>query len=202
MPSARSKIAKRTIFISLNNNELFAFLLFSKARQQNNRYNMQMTGKIDETNLLDDLRVLIVDDNSVVRGTLRCLLSCFGCADVYEASSPDCARDILSQHRIDIMITDWLMPEEDGLSLINSLQDDFSNRRNPEKIIILTANQESKKIAQARKLQIDGFLAKPFTPHQLYDVLTTTICLQNSGKRTSLFVNSGQYLVRAMPAQR
>lgn len=66
-------------------------------------------------------RVLIVDDDLVIRSTLASAVRKF-CKDVYEATDGDDALLILNEQPIDLVITDILMPNREGLGTIREIR--------------------------------------------------------------------------------
>ena len=83
--------------------------------------------------------ILIVDDEELVSGTYQDFLELEG-YPVEIADSVAVARQKLSKQRFDLVITDYKMPREDGLDLINYLNDNF-----PEvKVVMITGFPEKK----------------------------------------------------------
>src|SRR6185295_8664920 len=65
--------------------------------------------------------VLLVEDNSQLRKLLRMILTTSG-YEVWEASNGATVEDMYQQSRPDLVITDLIMPEKDGLELILDLR--------------------------------------------------------------------------------
>jgi CheY-like chemotaxis protein len=70
---------------------------------------------------LDGLRLLVVDDEPESSEVIAMILSDAG-ADVHVAGSAAGARDVLSKSKIDLLVSDIGMPEEDGYHLISSVR--------------------------------------------------------------------------------
>lgn len=60
-----------------------------------------------------------------------------------------------------MIVTDLMMPEMDGIELINKIRGDFSTSHIP--IIMITAKHENDTHVKAMKYGADGYIAKPFT---------------------------------------
>ena len=67
------------------------------------------------------MNLLLVDDQpNIISSIVSCIpWHSLGISSIHTATSAAAAREILLNHKIDIMITDIEMPNEDGLSLIN-----------------------------------------------------------------------------------
>ena len=106
------------------------------------------------------LRVLVVEDNAELKVYIYNSL-----ADKYEvrdAANGMEALDVISGGWMpDVIITDLMMPQMDGIELINRIRSDFSTSHIP--IIMITARHENDTHLQAMKYGADGYIAKPFT---------------------------------------
>ena len=106
--------------------------------------------------------ILIVDDEELVSGTYQDFLIMEGYS-VEIADSVAVAREKLSQHKFDLVVTDYKMPREDGLDLIHYLNDNF-----PEiKVVMITGFPEKKATHQAFRDGIVEFLFKPVEREEL-----------------------------------
>ena len=104
-------------------------------------------------------RVLVVDDLPDMRSLLGTLLKENGYT-IVEAGDGQEALALASRQSLDLMITDWMMPEMSGPELIASI------RELPEKqglpIILLTANADERARIEGVDTGADAFLSKPF----------------------------------------
>lgn len=107
-------------------------------------------------------RVLIVDDEAAVRRTVSRVLGRrgFECED---AESVAAARDILAGVEVDLLICDLVMPEENGLVLVEEVE---SSGREIA-ILVATGVDDPQVARSASDLGVDGFLVKPFTNNEL-----------------------------------
>ena len=108
-------------------------------------------------------RVLVVDDESAVRGMLTVTLEMAG-FEVTEAESASSALNEIADSIPDLMLIDWMMPQVSGLELCRRL------RRNPDTagipLILLTAREEEN--AKITGLEVaDDYITKPFSPREL-----------------------------------
>jgi two-component system chemotaxis sensor kinase CheA len=102
--------------------------------------------------------VLLVDDSAFFREMLTPVLKAAG-YKVIAAASAEQALDILaSGPRIDVLITDVEMPEQDGFALVESIRGHSGFADLP--VIALSSGVSPAAIEQARKLRISEFVAK------------------------------------------
>lgn len=104
------------------------------------------------------MRVLVVDDDSSMRTLLKGLLTHSG-YQVFEAKNGQEGFDMALEVRPQIMITDWLMPEMDGVELTRALRQTKLGR--PIYILILTALEAEEKLVEAFDAGVDDFMSKP-----------------------------------------
>jgi DNA-binding NtrC family response regulator len=107
-------------------------------------------------------KILIVDDSKPTLEVIQRNLSANN-YDAYTCSSVRDAVRFLSDSSIDIVITDFKMPEQSGLDLIKHIRD---NCRDIE-IIMITGHPDIEDAVQAIKDGADDYLVKPFTDTEL-----------------------------------
>jgi DNA-binding NtrC family response regulator len=113
-------------------------------------------------------KILIVDDDVSIRGAMQKILQSYN----YEASSCDRgeqALDRLRQESFDILITDFHMPEMDGLELIRG-----AKIIQPGIQTILVTGFPTEEIrCKANEEELGGFLSKPIDWNELKCLLAT-----------------------------
>jgi PAS domain S-box-containing protein len=107
--------------------------------------------------------VLVVEDNSELRAQLRQLLG--GRYRVSAAENGKRALELLARELPDVIISDVMMPELDGLSLVEILKSDERWSHLP--IILLTARTGQEALVSALEAGADDYIAKPFTAAEL-----------------------------------
>jgi DNA-binding response OmpR family regulator len=116
--------------------------------------------KIEPTYPEGALKVLVVEDNAELK--IYVFNSLSDRYEVRDASNGREALEVISSGWIpDIVVTDLMMPEMDGIELINHIRSDFSTSHIP--IIMITAKHEDDTHLKAMKYGADGYIAKPFT---------------------------------------
>lgn len=105
--------------------------------------------------------ILIVDDKERLRKGLARSLSREGCRTLTAASAEE-ALALSKERRIDLVITDLVMPGMDGMALIRK----FKSAVPGIKTIIITAYGSAESMQEAEELGVACYLAKPFDlPH-------------------------------------
>ncbi|MEH6458798.1 response regulator [Chitinimonas sp. JJ19] len=122
----------------------------------------------------NDARVLVVDDSEHARAIMAEMLTSLPLR-VDEVGS---AREALAYLHTadqtdpyDVVLTDWHMPDMDGMELIHTLQRDGS-LSHPPKLVLVTAFGLESVVNAAEQAGIDGLLFKPVSPSTLVNTLT------------------------------
>jgi len=105
---------------------------------------------------------LVVDDDVKLLKMLKRTLV-FENLDVLTATNGREALEVVQQEAPDLLIVDWMMPEMDGLELIQHLRD--ANNRMP--ILMLTARDAVENRVFGLESGADDYLVKPFAPAEL-----------------------------------
>lgn len=114
-------------------------------------------------------KVLIVEDSKATRGFLAAAVEEVDGAVVFESSCGFEALKILPRHRFDLIITDINMPDINGLELVNFVKKNPNYRQTP--LIIVSTESSEKDRARGLALGASAYLAKPFTPQVLTDLV-------------------------------
>ncbi|MFC7304814.1 PleD family two-component system response regulator [Streptomyces monticola] len=112
-------------------------------------------------------RVLVVDDNKVIRQLIRVNLELEGFEVVTAADGAECL-DVVHQVRPDVITLDVVMPRLDGLRTAARLRSDPRTRNTPVVIVSACTQYE---VESGLDVGVDAFLAKPFEPAELVRVV-------------------------------
>lgn len=107
--------------------------------------------------------LLAVDDNTDMRTFLHSILA--DDYNIFTAGDGQEAFAIAKQHDFDLIITDLMMPNVDGLELTEMLKSDMSTSHVP--VILLTAKSAIESRLQALEYGADDYITKPFSPEYL-----------------------------------
>jgi len=111
---------------------------------------------------LKNMKILLIDDDEWIRDSLRIFFEAEDCqVVVFETAEEGLAE--LKYQTYDLIIVDYKLPGLDGLEFLKRIQDDHSDVMK----VLITAYRTEGIISEARKLQIQGFIEKPFTSERL-----------------------------------
>jgi two-component system chemotaxis response regulator CheY len=114
-------------------------------------------------------KFLVVDDFSTMRRIVRNLLKELGYTIVDEAEDGAVALQKLQGAPYDFVISDWNMPNMDGLTLLQSVRADAKLRSLP--FLMITAEAKKENIIAAAQAGASGYIVKPFTAATLNEKL-------------------------------
>ncbi|MGE5393377.1 MAG: two-component regulator propeller domain-containing protein [Candidatus Saccharibacteria bacterium] len=108
-------------------------------------------------------RILIVEDNADIRSYIRTVLQ----ADylVEEAENGKVGLEMLAMHDIDLIISDLMMPEMDGIEMCKRVKSAVETDHIP--IIMLTAKSDIENRIEGLSLGAESYITKPFHPQHL-----------------------------------
>jgi two-component system chemotaxis response regulator CheY len=116
------------------------------------------------------IKFLVVDDFSTMRRIVRNLLKELGFTNVDEAEDGAVAWQKLQGGGFDFVITDWNMPNMDGLTLLQTIRGDANLKALP--VLMITAEAKKENIIAAAQAGASGYIVKPFTAATLNEKLT------------------------------
>jgi two-component system chemotaxis response regulator CheY len=115
------------------------------------------------------MRVLVVDDSSTMRRIIINTLNRLGHEDVVEAANGREGLERLTEGSgaVDLIITDWNMPEMSGIDFVRAVRGIETLRTLP--VLMITTNASRDDIVQARQAGVNDYIVKPFTPEIFRD---------------------------------
>ncbi len=114
------------------------------------------------------IKVLLVDDQTLVRQGVRSLLSLAEGIDVVaECGDGSDVRAALSQHTVDVILLDLRMPKMDGVQVLELLKENNI----PTPAIILTTFDDDEKLLRCAQLGARGYLLKDVSFEQLIEAI-------------------------------
>ena len=115
------------------------------------------------------LKFLVVDDFSTMRRIVRNLLKELGFANIDEAEDGAVALQKLQGGGFDFVVSDWNMPNMDGLTLLQRVRADAALKHLP--VLMITAEAKKENIIAAAQSGASGYIVKPFTAATLNEKL-------------------------------
>jgi DNA-binding NarL/FixJ family response regulator len=115
------------------------------------------------------IRVVVVDDEALVRSGFRLILNAAPDIEVVAATVGGNALDAVLEHRPDVVLVDIRMPDVDGLTVLSRLRD----LSDPPAVAMLTTFDADEYVLKALNLGAAGFLLKDTEPEHLAQLVRT-----------------------------
>jgi len=112
-------------------------------------------------------RILIVDDDAIMRAFIGSLLAEQGYWHVEQAEDGDTALAMMRADHFDLLLTDWNMPGMSGLELLKAVRADPALVHVP--VLIVTSETQRTRIEEAARCGVTGYIMKPSLARTLGD---------------------------------
>ena len=112
-----------------------------------------------------NIKILVIDDFATMRKVIRNLLKQVGYENIVEAEDGVIALRILKSQKIDLVISDWNMPNMTGLELLKAVRADEDLKTTP--FLMVTAEALQDNVIAAVKAGVSNYIVKPFTAEVL-----------------------------------
>jgi len=108
------------------------------------------------------MKILIVDDSSTMRRIIGNVVQQLGFSkdDFDEAEDGVKAWELLQKSQYDIVLTDWNMPNMNGLDLVKNIRGGGNHQKTP--IIMITTEGGKMEVITALKAGVNNYIVKPF----------------------------------------
>ncbi|WP_201353963.1 response regulator [Hydrogenimonas urashimensis] len=125
------------------------------------------------------MKIMVVDDSSTMRRIIKNTLNRLGYQDLLEAADGQEAWEVMQANKDDIgvLITDWNMPNMNGLELVKKVRGEASFEDIP--IIMVTTEGGKAEVITALKAGVNNYIVKPFTPQVLKEKLEAVLGLND-----------------------
>lgn len=124
------------------------------------------------------MKLLVVDDSSTMRRIIKNTLSRLGYDEVLEGEDGLQGWNALNENNdVGMLITDWNMPEMNGLELVRKVRADARFVDLP--IIMVTTEGGKAEVITALKAGVNNYIVKPFTPQVLKEKLAAVLGTEN-----------------------
>lgn len=121
----------------------------------------------------DKIHVMVVDDMSTSRGLIVQALEAMGISNIRHAATGVEAMKSIQQRPVHLVLSDYNMPEMDGLGLLKEL------RSGPKTkgigFILITGRADQSIIDKGKSLGMNNFIKKPFSPQDLKSCLEAVV---------------------------
>ena len=116
-----------------------------------------------------NMKFLVIDDFPTMRRIVRNLLKELGYSNVEEAEDGMDALSKLREGSFDFVVSDWNMPNLDGLEMLKQIRQDDQLKHLP--VLMVTAEAKKENIIEAAQAGASGYVVKPFTAGTLEEKL-------------------------------
>ena len=104
------------------------------------------------------MKVLVADDSGIMRKIIIRYLNSVGITDIVEAANGQEAIDKFKETPVDLILTDWNMPEKSGLDVVVEIRATGSQ----VPIIMVTTEAQKGQVIAAIQAGVNDYLTKPF----------------------------------------
>jgi two-component system chemotaxis response regulator CheY len=144
------------------------------------------------------MSLLVVDDSSAMRRILTTTLTRLGHTAIVEAANGREGLQRLAASPIELVVTDWIMPEMDGIEFVRAIRSTEAIKDVPVLMVTIKAGQDH--IIEALRAGVNGYVIKPFTVESLQQKVDQL--LAGSARRRDLPCPGAEPDVAVEPAQR
>jgi len=111
--------------------------------------------------------ILIVDDSFPMRAVIKKVIraSGFAIGEFFEAGNGQEALNVLDEHWLDLVLTDYNMPDMNGLQLLKAMKHSDTLADIP--VVIVTTDGSDRRVEEFLKQGAAAYIKKPFTPEQI-----------------------------------
>lgn len=111
--------------------------------------------------------ILVVDDSPPMRVVIKRTIKASGFKSgiFHDASDGKAALEVLKANWIDLVLTDYNMPNMDGLQLISEMKDDETLKDIP--VVFITTEGSATRVNEFLEKGAAGYIQKPFSPEEI-----------------------------------
>ena len=120
-----------------------------------------------------NMRILVVDDFLTMRRIIINLLRQLGFNNVVEAADGKQALDKVHEEEIDLIVSDWNMPNMTGIVFLKHVRADEKTKAIP--FIMVTAEGKKENVIAAVHAGVSNYIVKPFNAATLKEKMSKVI---------------------------
>ncbi|SDW74971.1 response regulator [Marinobacter mobilis] len=125
---------------------------------------------------MHNLKVMVVEDEPVMREMLRDMLYHAGATRVVESEDARGARAVFAADSYQIVMLDLGLPDGDGHELMKEFKD-----ANPgQHVVLVTADDSIESIQKAISAGANGYVVKPYSQEKIHDVVNNYAMIHGS----------------------
>ena len=144
---------------------------------------------------MSEIKILLVDDHSMIRFGLKSFLEDDDIVVTAEAKNGIEALELLKDIQVDVVVTDIMMPEIDGYEVLYLLSKNPSTASIP--FVFLTAKAEMTDLRKGMNMGADDYITKPYEEIELLTVVERRLKryeeISKTGEIEELISTAGKY---------
>ena len=119
--------------------------------------------------------ILIVDDSLPMRLVIKRTLKAagYGKSEVLEAANGRDGLDLMRNNWVDLVLTDYNMPEMNGLDFLKALKEDELFQDIP--VVVISTEGNESRIREFMECGASGYITKPFAPEAIRDLIVNIL---------------------------
>jgi len=143
-----------------------------------------------------DLRIAVIDDDALAIETVVSFLKAMGFRWIFQFPAAKMALEFMTENPVDFIISDWEMPEMDGLALLKSVRNNSELEKLPFIMIASQISNEKIKIEDAHAAGVDAYLVKPFRMFLLMEKIADVLFERHWATRSGALIVDDDATVR------
>jgi two-component system chemotaxis response regulator CheY len=138
--------------------------------------------------------ILIVDDSATTRSMIKRVIEMteLPVKELLEAENGLLALELLRSRHVDLVLADLSMPVMGGAEMIRQMRSEESLRGIP--VVVISAQPDDEQIFHLREYGVAGYLAKPFTPESVRDLVGPLLDGHCDVRKSAPVAHSGMYM--------
>ena len=133
-----------------------------------NPYLMNLLSFLRKNTVNSHMRIFLTDDHAVLIGGLQKIIEAEHDLEVVgTAGDVRSTMDALTHTKVDLLITDYNLPDEDGLTLVRKVKRKYPNL----KVLVLSMHDEAHLVKEILKEGVDGYLIKKDSHSELINAI-------------------------------
>lgn len=128
----------------------------------------------------DSITCLVVDDDKFSRTFVKTALYQIGVKNTKEAATTSEAIEVLRNYKIDVVLMDQQMPEQNGLELARKIKSGEIGDNKNLPVIMVTVDTKENTVMEAKTIGIHEYLVKPISPLALKKRLCTAFGIKEN----------------------
>jgi len=117
------------------------------------------------------MKILLIDDSTTMRNLQKSVLAQLGHTEIEEACDGQDGLDKAELFRPDLVLVDWSMPRMHGPTFVRAFR--RTNKVTP--VIMVSTESARRRVMEAIKAGVNGYVVKPFTPDLLSQRIGETL---------------------------